>query len=73
MAFAMPKYEILSQRSSENNPGTLVVEDSFEFRVNKANKEKTVFTYYCKYFRTRSIMCQARAVLVKTKQIWISF
>ena len=65
MAYNMPKYEFREGRVNKGHPGILVISDKFEFLYNKANKEKTIFYYYCKLRRTKGIVCPAKASLVK--------
>ena len=49
----------------ETNPGILIFNEKFEFMVNRMNKEMTTFWYYCKYRKTKGIMCGAKATVVK--------
>ena len=49
----------------ETNAGILIFNEKFEFLVNRINKEMTTFWYYCKYRKTKGIMCGAKATVVK--------
>ena len=49
MAASQKEYYFYEGRKSKNNgnPGILVAEGKYRFRVNKANKDRTIFKMYC--------------------------
>ena len=49
----------------ETGPGILIIESKWELIINKSNKEKTTFWYRCKYRKTKGIMCDAKATVVR--------
>ena len=67
MAFNLPKYELRQGRVNKGHPGILLISEKYEFLYNKANKEQSIFYYYCKFRRTKGIVCPAKASLVKNE------
>ena len=65
MAFNLPKYELREGRKNKGHPGILLVDEKFEFLYNKSNKDKSVFYYYCKFRKTKGVLCSAKASLAK--------
>ena len=65
MAFNLPKYELRQGRVNKGHPGILLISEKYEFLYNKANKEQSIFYYYCKFRRTKGIVCPAKASIVK--------
>ena len=60
----MGKNYFLSGRKSKNGgPGIHVVEGQYNFRKNKANKEKTKFIMYCVQQNNPEFGCKARVVV----------
>ena len=54
MATSQMEYNFRKGRT-ENGPGILIINKRFEFIINRANREKTTFWYYCKYTKTKGI------------------
>ena len=65
MVYTAPKFELRASKDPESNPGMLIIEDKFEFCMNKANKQRTSFIYYCKFRQTKGIFCNCKLTLVK--------
>ena len=63
----MPNFELREGRVSKDHPGILVIDERYELLFNKTDKEKNMFFYYCKYRRTKGILCQAKARLSKVE------
>ena len=61
----MPNFELREGRINKGHPGILVIDEKYEMLYNKSNKEQNIFFYYCKYRRTKGILCQAKATISK--------
>ena len=67
MATSQKEHYFYEGRKSKNNgnPGILVVEGKYRFRVNKANKDRTIFKMYCLQQGNPEFACKAKAKVVK--------
>ena len=67
MAHTAPKFELRASKDPDSNPEMLIIEDKLEFCMNKSNKRKTSFIYYCKFRQTKGIFCNCKLTLVKNQ------
>ena len=65
MALRLPEDKFRNGRTNGKNPGILLIENKLEFLFNKTNKAKTAFYYYCKFRKTKGVLCQAKATVIK--------
>jgi hypothetical protein len=67
MATSQMEYNFRKGRT-DTVPGILIINRRFEFIINRANREKTTFWYYCKYRKTKGVQCSAKATVVKLNE-----
>ena len=67
MAMIKKDHYFYEGRKGNNNdgPGILVVEGKYKFRLNKANRDRTVFTMYCVMQSHPEFACKAKAIVGK--------
>ena len=52
-------------KNGKTGPGILVVEGKFKFRMNKCNKDGTIYKYYCAQQGNPEFGCKAKATIVR--------
>ena len=52
-------------KNGKTGPGILVVEGKFKFRMNKCNKDGTIYKYYCVQQGNPEFACKAKATIVR--------
>ena len=67
MATCQKSHYFYEGRKSKNNgnPGILVVEGKYRFRLNKVNKDRSIFKMYCLQQGNPEFACKAKATVVK--------
>ena len=67
MATSQKNYYFYDGKTSKNNgnPGILVVENKYRFRVNKVNKDRSKFKMYCVQQGNPEFPCKAKATVVR--------
>ena len=54
-----------NKKNSDNGPGILIVEGKHKFRLNKANKSKSVYTMFCVQYMNSEFFCKAKVTVLK--------
>ena len=66
MASHQTNYYFLDGRK-DTSPGILVIDQRWQFVLNKSNRDRNTFWYQCKQRKTKTIRCEAKATVVKVE------
>ena len=58
-------------KSERKNPGIMAVDDKYEMTAHILSRDKSCWTYCCKYRLTRGVRCPATARVVQLGEKWI--
>ena len=68
MAFPNKEYYLYPRKKAKKGvtgPGILVVDGTHKFRVNRVNKDKTVYKMFCNQYLNPEFFCKAKATVCK--------